>query len=94
MLFGRRRLPDAHTPQLMRAWLGRCQLPLANSHKPRPAMADVTYHWPTSFAMCTHATSDACRPGLMSPAVCRRRLPDAHIPSPIRGPFAALDFVA
>ena len=67
---GRRRLPDAHTPQLMRVGLGRCRLLLADARRPRPVTP----------SRCAHSTAYACRPWLMLHAGCRRRLPDAHMP--------------
>ncbi|KAG5614908.1 hypothetical protein H5410_014732 [Solanum commersonii] len=69
-VIGRRHLPDAHTPQLMLAGLGKCRLSLADAHAPLSVML---YH-------CAYATSDSCRPWLMLHAVGQRCLPDAHTP--------------
>ncbi|KAH0729484.1 hypothetical protein KY290_003774 [Solanum tuberosum] len=44
----------------------------------------LDFDWPTSLARCAHAMSDACKPWLMPPDVGRRRLPDAHMPRPMR----------
>jgi len=52
---------------------------------------DVVCRWPTSLARCAYATSNACRPWLIPPAVSRRSLPDSHMPRPMRGPVRVLD---
>ncbi|KAG5614891.1 hypothetical protein H5410_014715 [Solanum commersonii] len=69
-VIGRRHLPNAHTPQLMLAGLGKCRLSLADAHAP---LSVTLYH-------CAYATSDSCRPWLMLHAVGQRCLPDAHTP--------------
>jgi len=72
--FGRRHLPNAHTPRLMCPGLGRCRLSMADARKPRPVTP----------IQCARTTIEECRPWLMLHAVVRRRLPDSHMRCPMR----------
>ncbi|KAG5614923.1 hypothetical protein H5410_014747 [Solanum commersonii] len=82
--------------------LSRCRCRWETSHMPTTttrddasrALANVACRWPTSFTRCAHATTDLCRPWLLLLAIGRRRLPDAHMPRPMRGPLGDLDSVA
>ncbi|KAG5610867.1 hypothetical protein H5410_022148 [Solanum commersonii] len=46
----------------------------------RTALADAACCWPTSVGRCVQATFDVCRRWMMSLAIGRRCLPDAHMP--------------
>ena len=88
-----RRLANVNTPHLMHAYLGRCRLTSQNvifpmhtcyaiACRPLPMCSAVSQcaQATTDVApWCTHTTFDACGPSRVSPYVCGRHFPYAHV---------------